>query len=125
MNVPKSEWAKGITKVLWVEPEEIDNSTACVGVKTGTLYLNKRVFPRLSRAAQYFIICHEWAHLEYATADEVETDRRAFEYYVKSGMSLKEAVKSLLFDGPQYPEITERQNALFKAALTFDKQQNG
>lgn len=126
---PAHTWAKRITNVKAVSSEALRGATAAVNVETGVMYINKSIWPLLSPDAQCFIICHELAHLKYATDNEYLADEKGFEMYVKTGRSLREAVKSLCRDhsGHGYSEeIISRGNELFKKAIAYDqKQQHG
>lgn len=125
---PAHTWAKSITDIQAVSSEALRGATAAVNVETGVMYINRSVWPLLSKDAQCFIICHEMAHLQYATDDEYLADEKGFEMYTKTGRSLREAVKSLCRDhtGNGFSEeIILRGNELLKKAIAYDQKNYG
>ena len=86
-------WAKEVTGVQW--RYDLGNSPAAVGRTTGIIFLNPYTWPTLTKDEQYFIICHEWAHIKGQLMDETKTDALAFKKYVKSGRSLKASIYAL------------------------------
>lgn len=88
-----AHWATKVRGVRY--RNDLGNSPAAVGRTTGIIFINPRIWPTLTKDEQYFIICHEWAHIKGQLMDEKKTDALAFKRYVKSGRSLKATIYAL------------------------------
>jgi len=110
----------------------LGNSPARVYRSSGLAEVSKSFF-KLPEDIQYFILCHEAAHVLYDTSNEFLADKIGFQLYVGSGRSLKNAVKAisstLPFDSKTVSnrlkeEWLQRLKMQLDRALEFDLKNN-
>jgi hypothetical protein len=120
MNKP---WAKGITAVQFVT--DLGDTPAAVDRYSGIIYLNGRMWPTLTKDQKFFVLLHEWAHIQLQSTDEKAVDKLAFEEYSRRGYSLKQSVNALtrllnFSDREHY----ERAYLQLQRAIQYDKEHN-
>ncbi len=103
------------------EVDDLGTTPARVNRETGELYINKRIWPTLSKNKRMFILLHEAGHATLKTRNEFEADEYAFNNYAAMGLPLSESIKALTqvlpFDKPQHEE---RVMAQFNRAFQYD-----
>tara|TARA_R110001606_G_scaffold18895_1_gene70210 strand:- start:241 stop:624 length:384 start_codon:yes stop_codon:yes gene_type:complete len=117
------EWAPGVTAIEYVT--DLGTTPASVNRRTGTIYINLRIWKRLPPSHRFFVLLHEMGHIVLKTKDEKAVDDWAFKEYAARGYSLKESVKALTrllsFAGREH---TERANLQLARAKAFDRRVN-
>lgn len=107
------------------EVDDLGTTPARVNRETGELYINKRVWPTLSKNKRMFILLHEAGHASLKTRNEFEADEYAFNNYAAMGLPLSESIKALSrvlpFDKPQHEQ---RVMAQFNRAFQYDNSRN-
>jgi hypothetical protein len=121
---------------IGIKKVEKNNSIGLTPAKcfrdTGLVLINN-YFLRLPEDAQYFVLCHEAGHILLDTDNEFEADNAGFNLYVKSGRSLKGAVKALSQTLPfgsknvneqLQAQWLQRLQAQLNRAIEFDNKNN-
>ena len=102
-------------------------SPAAIDRTQGILYINPKLFNRLTPFQKKFVKAHEMGHYKYQTSDEVVADAYAFDQLAGTEFrSLKQAlgcINDILKDNN--PGKKKRYDALYKRALTWDYKING
>ncbi len=112
-----------MSKIVWENSITMGDNPASVEMDTGTILLNKDVFPNYSKFTQKFILEHEKGHYNIPTDSEEEADAYALnKLYKTTGKSLKKTIKAITdFLDDENPRVAE----LYKKALIIDYKQNG
>jgi len=80
-----------------IELPYIEGGTpARVNRKTGTIYLNKKVFDKLPPLYKKFVLAHEECHYIFQTKDEEMCDSYAMYKLLKEGHKPKEIIDVLI-----------------------------
>jgi hypothetical protein len=108
---------------VWENAVSMGKNPASVEMDSGTIILNKDVFPKYDKFTQNFILQHEKGHFNLQTDDESKADVYALKkLYGKTNRSLK---KSLIAISKFLPENDPRIEKLYKETLLIDWKKNG
>ena len=117
-------WAKGVTKVVFVDDLPGGTPASC-RPSTGEVFVNRHFWNSLPKEHKFFVLLHEWGHIQARTRNEKTADQYAFEEYAKRGYSLKASVRVLCrllrFDKA---EDYQRIWTQYQRALAYDKAHN-
>ena len=111
-----------MNKLKRIYTNELTGTPAAVDRSQGLLYINPKLFNKLSAFEKKFVVLHEEGHYELDTADEVAADAYAFDRLAGSQwQSLKKMIETLdklLVEG----NVTRAQRLyeLYKRALLWD-----
>jgi Zn-dependent peptidase ImmA (M78 family) len=102
---------------------DMGKSVATVDLKTGVVYLNANIFPRLPEDFQQFILLHEAGHLAHNNQDDLSADKWAYQQFVKSGYQPHRAADALLsvLDVKNNPTLKLRVDILRNRALRHNQ----
>lgn len=105
----------------------IRNSPAAIDRANGVLYINPKLFNRLTPFQKKFVKYHEMGHYKFQTSDELVADAYAFDQLAGTEFrSLKQALGCIseILDNSN-PSKQKRYDALYKRALAWDYKTNG
>ena len=105
----------------------IQDSPAAIDRLNGVLYINPKLFNRLTPFQKKFVKWHEIGHYKEQTSDEVIADAFAFDQLAGTEFrSLKQALGCIseILDSSN-PGKQQRYDALYKRALAWDYNVNG
>lgn len=105
----------------------IQDSPAAIDRERGVLYINPKLFNKLTPFQRKFVKHHELGHYKYQTSDELVADAHAFDQLAGTEFrSLKQALGCIseILDNSN-PSKQKRYDALYKRALSWDYKQNG
>ncbi|MER0442779.1 hypothetical protein [Emticicia sp. W12TSBA100-4] len=71
-------------------------SVASVNTKTGIIDINETVWNTLPANVKFFVLLHEYAHIEYQTTSELKADEMALMLFEKQGYTEREAINTLI-----------------------------
>jgi len=78
------------------EVSDLGKTPARINRMTGNVYVNGRIWNKLSPEVQEFILCHEEGHYQLQTRDELEADAYASKRFLGSRKkSLKSSINAL------------------------------
>ncbi len=102
---------------------EMRDTPAAVDRENGILYINPRLYNRLTRFEQRFVRLHEEGHYYLNTSDEFKADAYAFDRLAGTEFkSLKQCVRCLkVILTNEDKEHRARKKALYNRALAWDK----
>ncbi len=105
----------------------VQNSPAAVDRTNGILYINPKLFNRLTPFQKKFVKYHEMGHYKFQTSDELVADAYAFDQLAGTEFrSLKQAlgcINDVLSENNPTKKI--RYDALYKRALEWDYKNTG
>lgn len=105
----------------------VQDSPAAIDRTAGVLYINPKLFNRLTPFQKKFVKYHEMGHYKFQTSDELVADAYAFDKLAGTEFrSLKQAlgcISEVLSD--TNPGKQERYNALYKRVLEWDYKNSG
>lgn len=109
-------------KIVWEGIAEMGENPASVEMDTGTIILNRDVFPKYPKFTQLFILEHERGHYKLSTDNEAEADAYALnKLYKSTNKSLKKSMKAITdFLSVNDPRVI----SLYKKALIIDSKYN-
>ena len=105
----------------------IQDSPAAIDRERGVLYINPKLFNKLTPFQRKFVKHHELGHYKYQTSDELVADAHAFDELAGTEFrSLKQALGCIseILDNSN-PSKQKRYDALYKRALAWDYKENG
>lgn len=114
---------KKINKTIYKSDGEMYDTPAAIDRKTGTLFINPKLWFKLTKFQQKFIKLHELGHYYLDTDIEEEADAYAFDHLVGTQpRSMKQMIETLetILD-PNRIGHRSRINALYKRAVEWDK----
>jgi hypothetical protein len=71
-------------------------SVASVNTKTGIIDINSTIWAKLSVKVKFFVLLHEYAHIQYKTISELKADEMALKHFEEKGYSEKDAINALI-----------------------------
>lgn len=105
----------------------VQNSPAAIDRTNGILYINPKLFNRLTPFQKKFVKYHEMGHYKFQTSDELVADGYAFDQLAGTEFrSLKQAlgcINDVLSENNPTKKI--RYDALYKRALEWDYKNTG
>ncbi len=105
----------------------VQNSPAAIDRTNGILYINPKLFNRLTPFQKKFVKHHEMGHYKFQTSDELVADGYAFDQLAGTEFrSLKQAlgcINDVLSENNPTKKI--RYDALYKRALEWDYKNTG
>lgn len=105
----------------------IQDSPAAVDRTNGILYINPKLYNRLTPFQKKFVKYHELGHYKLQTSDEIAADAYAFDKLAGTEFrSLKQAlgcIRQILDD--KNPTKKKRYEALYRRALEWDYKNSG
>lgn len=105
----------------------IQDSPAAIDRTNGILYINPKLFNRLTPFQKKFVKYHEMGHYKFQTSDELVADGYAFDQLAGTEFrSLKQAlscINDVLSENNPTKKI--RYDALYKRALEWDYKNSG
>ena len=105
----------------------IQDSPAAIDRTNGILYINPKLFNRLTPFQKKFVKYHEMGHYKFQTSDELVADAYAFDQLAGTEFrSLKQAlgcINDVLSENNPTKKI--RYDALYKRALEWDYKNTG
>ena len=114
---------KPITKTIYQSDGMMSDTPAAIDRETGTLFINRRLYEKLTKFQRKFVILHERGHYELNTDIEEEADAFAFDHLVGTEYrSMKQMIETLetILD-PNRIGHQARIEALYRRALAWDK----
>ena len=113
-------WSKGINGIRFVKNLP---GPAAVHRRSGVILLNPTIWKKLTIDQRYFVLLHEWAHIDLKSSNEVAVDHHAFKEYAKRHYRLSQAVKALTqILSFRSPEHMFRSKRMLQRAIAFDNQ---
>jgi len=105
----------------------VQNSPAAIDRTNGILYINPKLFNRLTPFQKKFVKYHEMGHYKFQTSDELVADAYAFDQLAGTEFrSLKQAlgcINDVLKNNNPTKQL--RYDALYKRALEWDYKNTG
>lgn len=101
----------------------MSDTPAAIDRSSGVLYINPRLYNRLTAFQQRFVKLHEMGHYRLQTDDEIKADAYAFDRLAGTEFrSLKQCLACLedILDVEHIPAHKARYNALYQRALQWD-----
>lgn len=103
---------------VWENASSMGRNPASVEMDSGTIILNKDIFPNYDEFTKKFIVEHEKGHYNLQTDDESKCDTYALQkLYGKTNRSLKKSVIAL---SKFLPDNDPRIEKLYKETLLID-----
>lgn len=114
---------KPITKTIYQSDGEMSDTPAAIDRGTGTLFINRTLYDKLTKFQRKFVILHERGHYELNTDIEEEADAFAFDHLVGTEhRSMKQMIETLetILD-PYRLGHRARIEALIRRAIEWDQ----
>ena len=113
---------KGIKEIIILD--EIPDTPACVYRESGIMEISAKHFLAMPAEYRFFILLHEYFHVEADTVVEEYADQLAFIEYAKRGYSLKAVINCLtdILNLSLFEDHRKRAVRLLVLAINFDKQ---
>lgn len=71
-------------------------SVASVNTKTGIIDINEVIWKSLPPNVKFFVLLHEYAHIQYQTTSELKADEIALMLFKQNGYTEREAINTLI-----------------------------
>lgn len=110
-------------KIVFRTDGEMRDTPAAVDRETGVMYINPRLYNRLTPFEQKFVRLHEEGHYKLNTSDEIAADGYAFDRLAGTEFrSLKQCVQCLntILDDTKAGHRV-RKEALYERAIDWDR----